>query len=123
MHKYFDIQKDNMSLRPIIGTHAFAMWFIDFVGPINPQAYCTRAQYIIIATYYLTKWVEAKAMPKNDARTTTYFLYEYIFTRYGLLLEIVSDRGTHFFNEVNDYLLDELMVIHKKNFPLSSTSQ
>ena len=61
------------------------------------------------------KWVEAKATPKNDARTTACFLYEYVFTRYGLPIEIVSDRGTHFINEVVEYLLDEFMVIHKKS--------
>ena len=42
------IQKDNMPLRPIIGAPAFAKWGIDFVGPINPLAHCTRAQYILV---------------------------------------------------------------------------
>ena len=70
-----------------------------------------------MATDYLTKWLEAKATPKNDARTTTCFLYEYVFTRYGLPIEIISDRGTHFINEVIHYLLDEFMVIHRKSAP------
>ena len=73
--------------------------------------------YIIVATDYLTKWVEAKATRKNDARTTAVFLFEYIFTRYGLPIEIVSDRGMHFINEVIEHLLDELMVIHRKSAP------
>ena len=55
---------------------------------------------------YLTKWVEAKATIRNDARTTTKFLYEYVFTRYGLPIEIVSDKGVHFFNEVIEFLLN-----------------
>ena len=111
------IRRDNMPLRPMMGARAFAKWGIDFVGPINPPAHRTRAQYIIVATDYLTKWVEAKATPKNDARTTACFLYEYVFTRYGLPIEIVSDRGTHFINEVIHHLLDEFMVIHKKSAP------
>ena len=101
----------------MIGVRAFAKWGIDFVGPINPPAYCTGSQYIIVATDYLTKWVEAKATRKNDARTTAVFLFEYIFTRYGLPIEIVSDRGTHFINEVIKHLLDELMVIQRKSAP------
>ena len=39
------------------------------------------------------------------------------FTRYGLPIEIVSDRGTHFLNEVIEHLLDEFMVIHNKSAP------
>ena len=60
-------RRDNMPLRPMMGARAFAKWGIDFVGLINPPAHRTRAQYIIVATDYLTKWVEAKSTPKNDA--------------------------------------------------------
>ena len=66
---------------------------------------------------YLTKWVEAKATVKNDARTTARFLYEYVFTRYGLPIELVSDQGKHFINEVIEYLLAEFMVIHRRSAP------
>ena len=48
-----------MSLCPLMGARAFAKWGIDFVGPIDPPTYRTQAQYIIGATDYLTKWVEA----------------------------------------------------------------
>ena len=71
---------DSMPLKPIMSARAFAKWGIDFVGPIKPPARGSGAQYIIVATDYLTKWVEAKATPKNNARTTAIFLYE-IFSR------------------------------------------
>ena len=58
---------------------------------------------------YITKWVEAKATQKNDAHTTAKFLYEYIFTRYGLSIEIVSDQGKHFLNKKIEY--DCMVVI------------
>ena len=106
-----------MPLRPMMGTRAFAKWGIDFVGPINPPAYRSHAQYIIVATDYLTKWVEAKATVKADARTTTQFLYEFVIVRYGLPIEIVRDPGTHFLNEVIENLLDEFMIIHRKSAP------
>ncbi|MCO5577076.1 hypothetical protein L7F22_030898 [Adiantum nelumboides] len=108
---------DSMPLQPMMGVRAFAKWRIDFVGPIQPPAYMTQAQYIIVATDYLTKWTEAKATRKNDARTTATFLYENVFTRYGLSIETVSDRETHFLNEVIEYLLSEFMVIHNKSAP------
>ncbi|MCO5571124.1 hypothetical protein L7F22_024856 [Adiantum nelumboides] len=108
---------DGMPLRPMMGARAFTKWGIDFVGPIEPSAYRTQAQYIIVVTDYLTKWAKAKAIRKNDARTTTAFLYENAFTRYGLAIEIVSDKGIHFLNEVIEYLLGEFMVIHNKSAP------
>ena len=52
------IRKDNMPLRSMMGARAFAKWGIDFVGPINPPAYRTQVQYIIVATDYL------KQLPK-----------------------------------------------------------
>ncbi|MCO5596949.1 hypothetical protein L7F22_051020 [Adiantum nelumboides] len=108
--------RDDMPLRSMMEARAFAKWGIDFVGPC-PPTYKSHAQYIIVVTDYLTKWVEAKATTKNDAKTTAQFLYENIFTRYGLPIEIVSDRGTHFINEVIEQLLDEFMVIHRKSAP------
>ena len=54
------MHKDDMPLRPMMGVRAFAKWGIDFVGPIDPPAMHIHAQYIIMATYYVTKWVEIK---------------------------------------------------------------
>ena len=39
-----------MPLHPLMGARAFAKWGLDFVGPIDPPAYRTQAQYIIVAT-------------------------------------------------------------------------
>ena len=48
---------------------------------------------------------------------TTKFLFEYVFPRYGLPIEIVSDTRSHFLNEVIENLLEKFMVIHKKLAP------
>nr|GEU84225.1 reverse transcriptase domain-containing protein [Tanacetum cinerariifolium] len=47
---------------------------------------------------YLSKWVEAKALPTNDARVVVEFL-KYLFSRFGIPRAINSDRGTHFCND------------------------
>ena len=111
------VARQEMLLRPIMATRAFAKWGMYFVGPIKPLARHTHAEYIIVATDYLTKWVEAKATVKNDARTTAKFLYENVFTRHGLPIEIVSDQGVHFINEVIEFLLAEFMILHRRSAP------
>ena len=85
------IRRYEISLRPMMGAKAFAKWGIDFVRPIDPLAHWTHAQYSIVDMDYVTKWVEAKATQNNDAHTIAKFLYEYVFTRYGLPIEIVGD--------------------------------
>ncbi|GJT76063.1 reverse transcriptase domain-containing protein [Tanacetum coccineum] len=55
-------------------------------------------KYILVAVDYLSKWVEAKALPTNDARVVYKFLKS-LFARFGAPLAIISDRGTHFCND------------------------
>jgi len=56
-------------------------------------------KYIIVATEYLTKWAEAKAVKVDDAKATATFLYENVITRFGCPKILISDRGKHFLNE------------------------
>nr|GFB15914.1 reverse transcriptase domain-containing protein [Tanacetum cinerariifolium] len=48
-------------------------------------------KYILVAVDYLSKWVEAKALPTNDARVVVKFLKS-LFARFGTPLAIISDR-------------------------------
>ncbi|GJW55894.1 reverse transcriptase domain-containing protein [Tanacetum coccineum] len=50
------------------------------------------------AVDYLSKWVEAKALPTNDARVVVKFLKS-LFARFRTPRAIISDRGTHFCND------------------------
>ncbi|GJV03853.1 reverse transcriptase domain-containing protein, partial [Tanacetum coccineum] len=50
------------------------------------------------AVDYLSKWVEAKALPTNDARVVIKILKS-LFSRFGTPCAIISDRGTHFCND------------------------
>lgn len=96
---------DNMPLCLLMASRAFAKWGLDFVEPIKPPSQRTHAQYIIVATDYFTKWVEAMATICNDAQTMAKFLYENIFATFGLPIEFVSDQGVHFINDIIEFLL------------------
>ncbi|GJX23545.1 reverse transcriptase domain-containing protein [Tanacetum coccineum] len=55
-------------------------------------------KYILVVVDYLSKWVEAKALPTNDARVVCKFLKS-LFALFGAPRAIISDRGTHFCND------------------------
>ncbi|GJV39873.1 reverse transcriptase domain-containing protein [Tanacetum coccineum] len=57
-------QKDEMPQNAIQVCEIFDVWGIDFMGPFLSSR---GNKYILVAIDYLSKWVEAKALPTNDA--------------------------------------------------------
>nr|GEU43565.1 reverse transcriptase domain-containing protein [Tanacetum cinerariifolium] len=57
-------QRDEMPQNVIQVCEIFDVWGIDFMGPF-PSSRGNR--YILVAVDYLSKWVEAKTLPTNDA--------------------------------------------------------
>nr|GEV37073.1 reverse transcriptase domain-containing protein [Tanacetum cinerariifolium] len=61
---------------------------------------------------YLSKWLEAKALPTNDSRVVCKFLKN-LFARFGAPRAIISDRGTHFCNDQFTKVMQKYGVIHR----------
>nr|GEX66118.1 reverse transcriptase domain-containing protein [Tanacetum cinerariifolium] len=77
---------------------------------------CQRNKYILVAVDYLSKWVEAKALPTNDARVVCKFLKN-LFARFGTPRAIISDRVTHFCNDQFAKLMQNFGVTHRLATP------
>ncbi|GKA74566.1 reverse transcriptase domain-containing protein [Tanacetum coccineum] len=72
----------------------FDIWGLDFMGPfLNSKG----NKYILVVVDYVSKWVEAQALPTNDARIVIRFLRR-LFARFGVPKALISDRGTYFCN-------------------------
>ncbi|GKD50278.1 reverse transcriptase domain-containing protein, partial [Tanacetum coccineum] len=69
-------------------------------------------KYILVAVDYLSKLVEAKALPTNDARVVVRFL-KALFARFGTPRAIISDRGTHFCNDQFAKVMLKYGVTHR----------
>nr|GEW81609.1 reverse transcriptase domain-containing protein [Tanacetum cinerariifolium] len=63
-------QKDEMPQNSIQVCEIFDVWGIDFMGPFTSSK---GNKCILVAVDYLSKWVEAKALPTNDARVVVKF--------------------------------------------------
>ncbi|GKB80107.1 putative ribonuclease H-like domain-containing protein, partial [Tanacetum coccineum] len=102
-------QRDEMPQNPVQICEIFDVWGIDFMGPF-PSSRGNR--YILVAVDYVSKWVEAKALPTNDVRVMVKFLKQ-LFSRFGTPRAIISDRGTHFCNDQFSNVLKKYGVTHK----------
>ncbi|GKA53273.1 reverse transcriptase domain-containing protein, partial [Tanacetum coccineum] len=80
-----------------------------FMGPFPSSR---GNKYILVAVDYLSKWVEAKALPTNDARVVVKFLKS-LFARFGTPRAIISDRGTHFCNDKFAKVMSKYGVTHR----------
>ncbi|GJX49591.1 reverse transcriptase domain-containing protein [Tanacetum coccineum] len=85
-------QKDKMPQNPIENVKIFDVWGIDFMDPF-PSLRGNRS--ILVAVDYVSKCVEAKALPTNDARVVVKFLKQ-LFSKFGTLWAIISDQGGGF---------------------------
>nr|GEU35614.1 DNA-directed DNA polymerase [Tanacetum cinerariifolium] len=100
---------DEMPQNAIQVCEIFDVWGIDFMGPFPSSQ---RNKYILVAVDYLSKWVEAKALPTNDARVVIKFLKS-LFSRYGTPRAMISYRGTHFCNDQFVKVLLKYGVTHR----------
>nr|GEZ31263.1 reverse transcriptase domain-containing protein [Tanacetum cinerariifolium] len=102
-------QPDEMPQNSIQICEIFDAWGIDFIGPFSSSR---GNKYILVVVDYLSKWVEAKALPTNDARVVCKFLKS-LFARFGTPRAIISDRGTHFCNDQFAKVMRKYEVTHR----------
>ncbi|GJT43839.1 reverse transcriptase domain-containing protein [Tanacetum coccineum] len=103
------LQRDEMPQNSIQVFEIFDVWGIDFMGPFPSSR---GNKYILVAVDYLSKWVKAKALPTNNARVVVMFLKS-LFARFGTPRAIISDRGTHFCNDLFAKLMSKYGVTNR----------
>ncbi|GJR44707.1 reverse transcriptase domain-containing protein [Tanacetum coccineum] len=102
-------QRDEMPQNAIQVCEIFDVWGIDFMGPFLSSK---GNKFILVAVDYLSKWVEAKALPTNDVRVVVKILKS-LFARFGTPRAIISDRGTHICNDQFAKVKSKYGVTHR----------
>ncbi|CAL2232523.1 unnamed protein product [Prunus armeniaca] len=88
-------QAPSVPMNPVVKPWPFRGWAMDLIGKIYPassQQHC----FIIVATDYFTKWVEAKAVKSTTSQEIIIFIEEQIIQRFGIPESITTDRGSSF---------------------------
>ena len=89
---------------------------MDIVGPL-PQALGNK-KFLIVATDYFTKWIEAEPLSHIREVNTNHFLWKSVITRFGIPWAVISDNGTQFEGKLFKGFCSGLII---KNFFSSPT--
>ena len=85
-------------MNPIIKLWPFQGWGIDLIGQIfSPSS--KGHKFILVATDYFTKWVEAIPLKMVTSKNMIDFVREHIVYRFGIPQTITTDQGTMFTSE------------------------
>ena len=84
-----------MPLKPIAVSAPFQQWGLDFIGEINPAS-SGQHRWILTATEFFTKWVEAIPTRNATDKVIMEFIEENILSRFGCPQKIVTDNEKDF---------------------------
>ena len=77
-----------------VPSYPFEIVSTDLMGPLKTSE--SGNKYIITYTCHLTCWTEAFAIPDASARTVANNVVTHLFTRYGVVKQLHSDRGANY---------------------------
>eukprot|EP00253_Pinus_taeda_P022756 PITA_22756 len=82
-------------LKPISTEKTFQQWGLDFIGEIHPSS-SGQHKWILTATDYFTKWIEAIPCRQANESTFIQFLERNILSRFGCPEKIIIDNAVAF---------------------------
>ncbi|GLU09551.1 hypothetical protein SLE2022_264050 [Rubroshorea leprosula] len=94
----------------------FSMWGIDVIEAINPKA-SNGHQFILVAIYHFTKWVEVTFYASVTKKAITRFIQKEIICRYGQPEAIMTDNASNLNNDMMTALCKQFKIKHMNSSP------
>jgi len=88
-------RKPAFPLQPVNIEQPFEQWGLDIIGEIVPHS-SKQHKYILTATDYFTKWVEAIPLKVANSDAIIDFIDQFIITRFGVPQALVFDNASYF---------------------------
>eukprot|EP00253_Pinus_taeda_P001782 PITA_01782 len=89
-------KKPSLPLQPVNIDQLFDQWGLDIIGEIVPHS-SKQHRYMLAATYYFTKWLEAVSLKTANAEHIIDFIDQFIITRFGFPFALMFDNASYFF--------------------------
>ena len=86
----------------------FAQWGIDIVGPLPITL--AKKKLLLVATDYLSKWVEAEAFTSVKDKDVVQFVWKNIIFQFEISRLIVIDNGPQFDSKVYRNFCNEMKI-------------
>ena len=102
------IHQPARELNPLSSPWPFAQWGLDIVGPL-PRAPRNK-KFLIAATDYFTKWIEAEPLANIQDVDTKRFLWKNVVTHFSIPWAVISDNGTQFQSKLFKGFCSELGI-------------
>jgi transposase InsO family protein len=84
-----------LPLQPVVVEAPFQQWGLDFIGQFKDNS-SNGYTWILTATDYFTKWVEAIPTKSTTDKVVMNFLEDKIITRFGVPARITTDNAKDF---------------------------
>jgi hypothetical protein len=82
-------------LHPIIKPWPFKEWGLDFIREVHPAS-SKGHRFILVATDYFTKWIEAVPLRNMPHREVINFVQEHIIHQFGVPQSLMTNQGSSF---------------------------
>jgi hypothetical protein len=82
-------------MNSIVKPWSFRGWGLDFISEIHPES-SKGHRFILVATDYFTKWIEAVPLRNMTHQEVISFVQEHIIYRFGVPQSLTIDQGASF---------------------------
>jgi transposase InsO family protein/predicted aspartyl protease len=113
-------QRIKLPERKFLTTEAFERIAMDICGPFPETP--RKNKYMLVITDYFSKWVEAIAIPNQEAITVVEALIRDVISKFGVPATIFSDQGAQFTSRVMHLLCDRLHIKKIRTSPYRPSS-
>ena len=106
----------SLPLKSIAVNAPFQQWGLDFIGEINPSS-SGQHKWILTATDFFTKWVEAIPIRNATDKVIKDFIQENILSRFGCPKMLLTDNAQAFKSKAMVTFCEKNGIVLKHSTP------